>query len=279
MKAILLTLSVISSTSYVKAGDNCFPVGKQMFLDASPIPSWYNDYIYPYVFMFGDNGHNTWVKLRKYTEYGKSRYFSWTVPHGGYYGLIFSCHNCDMGTFEKCNSQTINIYCDNRNNCYTFNNKYSEGKIMGYWNNIDFLGGKCFPAGKELFLDTTNAPNWSNPYMYMFGLDGRDEWVKMTKYIGGGTQHFSGIVPNDGYCALVFTSQDGKICNWNNCNAQTININWDNESNCYVLDNKSIDGRILGNWSTVNLSKQQVVDGKYKVGIISVYSNDNYSKY
>ena len=133
--------------------------------------------------MYGDNGWNTWIKLSK--QYCNSKYFSWKVPQGGYYGIVFSCNNCDLGSFETCNQQTIDIYYDNNNNCYTFNGKYNKRKVLGNWKSID-LYQHYYPVGKTIFLDITNVKNWNNPYMYMFGPCGVDSWVKMDKYIGGG---------------------------------------------------------------------------------------------
>ena len=144
--ALCLTLSVMSSISNTSANDKCFPAGQEFLLDARLNSSWYSNNVYPYVYMFGDNKHNTWIKLKKY---GEGKYFKWTVPNNGFYGLIFACSNYDIGSFDNCHQQSISIYYDRSSNCYTFNGKYNEGKVLGNWNRIDY------PSGKQIFLDIT----------------------------------------------------------------------------------------------------------------------------
>ena len=41
---------------------------------------------------------------------------------------------------------------------------------------------KCFPAGKELLINTTNVSDWYKPYMYMFGPN-NNIWIKMEPHI------------------------------------------------------------------------------------------------
>ena len=166
MKIILLTLSVIGSTSYINANDRSyFPVGKQIFLDATSIPNWYDDANYPYMYMFGDDENKAWVKMERYTGNEGGKYFTGTVPQTGYYGLIFTCQKVDDTNWDNCKQQTINIIWNSIGNCYTFSGRNSKNKIIGNWRCIDATGDHYFPMGKQIFLDTTNVSNWHNPYM------------------------------------------------------------------------------------------------------------------
>ena len=266
---------IVSHTHYVSASDGYFPKGKELFLDATQFSIWNDSYHYPYVYIY-NNSSNHWIKMKKCNINGGNEYFSFIVPEHGYNRLIFALQNSDNGGWNQCNIHTVDICCSIKNNCYTFNGKSNEGKILGDWNYINISNLGYFPSGKQIFLNIANVSNWCNPYMYMFGPCGVNSWIKMEKRITDGeNEYVGGIVPKGNYYGLIFTSQDGDICNFNNCNVQTVNILYDNYSNCYTLTNiKDSEYKMNVNWSHVDFVLQNNKQGDYKINIDSIYSNE-----
>ncbi len=128
---------------------------------------------------------------------------------------------------------------------------------------VDAISTKYpFTNGQRIFLDATAFSSWwiqesgrpYYPYMYLFNDNVSPSikcWVPMTKAENTDGLILTGNVPEDGntYYGLIFTRNSSNTGNWDYRTHQTIDIEWDGQSNCYILSPSSYaSSKLYGIW-------------------------------
>ena len=128
---------------------------------------------------------------------------------------------------------------------------------------VDAISTKSpFTNGQRIFLDATAFSSWwiqesgrpYYPYMYLFNDNVSPSikcWVPMTKAENTDGLILTGNVPEDGntYYGLIFTRNSSNTGNWDYRTHQTIDIEWDGQSNCYILSPSSYaSSKLYGIW-------------------------------